>query len=68
VAKKIAAIICGVSWPLWVILTFTPALWAVPPDPALIIIMVLLLSAIISTYILIVLAVRDYCRGHKGEC
>jgi len=60
VAKKIVVIILGVSWILWSIFQFTPALDAVPPGPAFIITVVFMLIALISIGILIGMAVRDY--------
>ena len=60
--KKIAAIICGVSWVLGTIFTFTPARGALPPEPTFIIGVAFLLIALISIGILIGLAVGDHYR------
>ena len=64
-AKKITGIVCGVSWVLWLVFFFTPALDPVPLGPALVIVGFFMFTALISTPILIIMALIDYARRSR---
>jgi len=62
VAIKIVAIICGIFWVLWPVLSFTPALDHVPLLPAAIIGIACVAIAIVSAIALAIMALIDYAR------